>query len=45
VRQACLVETLDALGGISLDDLASMARRIRALSGHYDQAARAASSL
>lgn len=45
VRNACLVQSLEALGGVSLDELTGMARRIRALSGLYDQAARAASSL
>jgi len=44
VREACLLEALDALGfeGGTIEEAAG---RLRALSGLYDQAARAAASL
>jgi len=44
IREALLVSSLRSLG---LDEtvLHDVAQRLRALSGHYDQAARAAASL
>lgn len=45
VRESCLVETVSALGGFDEDEIAAVARFLRALSGLYDQAARAAASL
>lgn len=45
VREACLVETVGALGSFDEDEIAAVARFLRALSGLYDQAARAAASL
>ncbi|MEE8444314.1 MAG: winged helix DNA-binding protein [Alphaproteobacteria bacterium] len=45
VRDACLVETMAALGALDEREIAAAARVMRALSGLYDQAARAATSL
>lgn len=45
VREACLVETARALGNFDEEEITSLARLLRALSGLYDQAARAAASL
>lgn len=45
VRDACLVETLATLGTVDTDEIGYAARVLRALSGLYDQAARAATSL
>lgn len=45
IRETCLLDTLTALGGPSMEDISQMALRLRALSGVYDQAARAATSL
>ncbi|MBE9552160.1 MAG: winged helix DNA-binding protein [Proteobacteria bacterium] len=45
VRELCLVETVKALGNFDEDEIAAVARFLRALSGLYDQAARAATSL
>ncbi len=45
VREPCLVETLKALGNFDEAEIAAVARFLRALSGLYDQAARAATSL
>lgn len=45
VRESCLVATATALGNFEDRDVASVARLLRALSGLYDQAARAAASL
>ena len=45
VRDAFLVETLTALGTVDTDEIGDAARVLRALSGLYDQAARAATSL
>ena len=45
VRELCLVETIKALGNYDEAEIASVARFLRALSGLYDQAARAATSL
>jgi len=49
VREACLVEALGALRGVDGTEIgpeiADLARLLRALSGLYDQAARAATSL
>ena len=45
VREPCLVETVKALGNFDEDEIAAVARFLRALSGLYDQAARAATSL
>lgn len=44
IRQSCLVDALSALGGPDNQDLSAIAETLRALSGIYDQAARAASS-
>lgn len=45
VREACLIEALSALGEIDNAEIGDLARTLRALSGLYDQAARAAASL
>ncbi len=50
VREACLIQALDALGqgGLTAEErarIADLAGLLRALSGLYDQAARAAASL
>ena len=45
VHDACLIETLTALGTVETEEIADAARVLRALSGLYDQAARAATSL
>ncbi|MEC8173541.1 MAG: transcriptional regulator, partial [Pseudomonadota bacterium] len=45
VRDACLIETLTALGTVDTEEIGDAARVLRALSGLYDQAARAATSL
>jgi predicted MarR family transcription regulator len=45
VRESCLVETVRALGNFDDTEIATVARFLRALSGLYDQAARAAASL
>ncbi len=45
VRESCLVETVAALGNFDDAEIAAVARFLRALSGLYDQAARAAASL
>ena len=45
VREACLIETLTALGTVDTAEIGDAARVLRALSGLYDQAARAATSL
>lgn len=45
VREACLIEALEALGSIENDEIGDTARALRALSGLYDQAARSATSL
>jgi len=44
VREECLLEPLSR-GGISGEELREIASTLRVLSGHYDQASRAASSL
>ncbi|MDN3555013.1 winged helix DNA-binding protein [Halomonas maura] len=44
IREACLVESLSTLG-IEREDLHRIAASLRAMSGLYDQAARAAASL
>ena len=44
IRESCLVESLAALG-IDAEAIGDLADHLRALSGLYDQAARAASSL
>lgn len=44
IRRACLVKSLNAVGGTE-EDIHSTAELLRALSGLYDQAARAATSL
>ncbi len=44
VREDCLVSSLHAVG-LDNDAIGDLARRLRALSGLYDQAARAATSL
>lgn len=45
VRDGCLLGALAALGGPEDRDLSAIAQTLRALSGIYDQAARASSSL
>ncbi len=45
VREACLIETVAALGGLENAEIGHAASVLRALSGLYDQAARAATSL
>ena len=45
VRDACLIETLTALGSGDTKEIGDAARVLRALAGLYDQAARAATSL
>lgn len=45
IREACLIDALAMFGGPTPEEMAAMATRLRALSGIYDQAARAASSL
>lgn len=45
VREPCLVDTVRALGQFDEGEIAALARLLRALSGLYDQAARAAASL
>ncbi|MCP1674050.1 putative MarR family transcription regulator [Natronocella acetinitrilica] len=45
IREACLIDALAMFGGPDPEEMAAMATRLRALSGIYDQAARAASSL
>ncbi len=45
VREPCLVETVRALGQFDEKEIVALARLLRALSGLYDQAARAATSL
>jgi predicted MarR family transcription regulator len=45
VRETCLVETVKALGNFDESEIAAVARFLRALSGLYDQAARAAANL
>ncbi len=45
VREPCLVDTVRALGQFDEVEIAALARLLRALSGLYDQAARAAASL
>jgi len=45
IREACLIDALAVFGGPEQGDMSAIATRLRALSGIYDQAARAASSL
>ncbi len=45
VRETCLINALSALGGQHDQDFHTIAETLRALSGIYDQAARASSSL
>lgn len=45
IRESCLIDTLTALGGPSMEEITKAAIQLRALSGVYDQAARSASSL
>ncbi|WP_420549325.1 winged helix DNA-binding protein [Curvivirga sp.] len=45
IREACLVDSFDAIGGFDPDEIKQLAKHLRALSGLYDQAARAATSL
>ena len=44
-REACLVDAFSALGEVDAESLADLARRLRALSGLYGQAARSATNL
>lgn len=45
VRETCLIETVSALGSVENEEVGRAASVLRALSGLYDQAARAATSL
>lgn len=45
VREACLIGSFGALGGIDPQEIGEAAKALRALSGLYDQAARSATSL
>ena len=45
VRESCLVDALASFGAPGNEEMGRMASQLRALSGIYDQAARAASSL
>lgn len=45
VREACLIDGLEALGGFPAQDTSETAKVLRMFSGLYDQAARSASSL
>jgi len=45
VREDCLVDAFGAFGGASEQEISGLAELLRALSGLYDQAARAAASL
>lgn len=45
VRESCLVDAFEALGGLDAREITDTARTLRALSGLYDQAARSATSL
>ena len=45
VREACLIDGLEALGGFPAQDMVETAKVLRTFSGLYDQAARSASSL
>ncbi|PPR19929.1 MAG: hypothetical protein CFH40_02152 [Alphaproteobacteria bacterium MarineAlpha10_Bin3] len=45
LADTCLIETMAALGGIENAETGRAASVLRALSGLYDQAARAATSL
>jgi predicted MarR family transcription regulator len=44
IRERCLIESLDPESGLN-SEIGELARLLRRLSGHYDQAARAAASL
>ncbi len=44
-RETCLIETVAALGAVENEEVGRAASVLRALSGLYDQAARAATSL
>jgi predicted MarR family transcription regulator len=45
IREACLVDAFSALGDVDANSLSELARRLRVLSGLYDQAARSATNL
>ena len=45
IREACLLDAFSALGEVDAESLADLARRLRALSGLYGQAARSATNL
>ena len=45
VRETCLIETMAAMGGLENAEFGRAASVLRALSGLYDQAARAANAL
>ena len=45
IRETCLIETMVALGGLENAEIGRAAAVLRALSGLYNQAARAATSL
>ena len=45
LRDACLIKKLTALGTVDTEEIGDAARILRALSGLYDQATRAATSL
>ncbi len=44
VREACLVETFQRLG-VNHEEVGDVAKTLRAISGVYDQASRAASAM
>ena len=45
VRENCLIDTVNALGAVDTSEVHETAKVLRALSGLYDQAARAATNL
>lgn len=45
IRETCLVDALASFGAPEKEEMARLAKQLRALSGIYDQAARAATSL
>ncbi len=45
IRESCLIDALGALGTVNNDQIGEAAGLLRALSGLYDQASRAATSL
>lgn len=45
VRETCLIDAFEAIGGLDPKEIENAAKIMRALSGLYDQAARSATSL